>query len=89
MPFLNLDFARLFTGTKAAPDMVRPVQSRSGAGVPFALFGWGAGDDVPQSYEAQVRGLFCKNAVAQAALRLVTDAVGEVDIAASDARWRH
>ncbi len=86
MPFLNFDFARLFTGTKAAPDMVRPVQSRSGAGAPFALFGSGAGDDVPQSYEAQVRGLFCKNAVAQAALRLVTDAVGEVEIAASDAR---
>lgn len=85
---LNLDFIRRFTGTKSAPDMVRPLQSRSGAGVPFALIGSGgiAGDDVPQSYDAQVRGLFCKNAVAQAALRLVTDAVGEIEMTASDAR---
>ena len=87
MPF-TLDFMRLFSGTKSAPDMVRPLQSRGGTGTAFSLVGLagGAADDVPQSYEAQVRSLFCKNAVAQAALRLVTDAVGEIAIDASDPR---
>ncbi len=90
MPSFRIEFLRglgaALTGTKAGADMRRPVQARGSAGgFPLALAHAGA-DEVPLSYEAQIRTLFAKNAVAQAALRLVTDAVGEVAINASDPR---
>ncbi len=92
MPMFGIDFARLWAatglaglaGTKAGANMRRPVQGRVASAVPFAYSG--ADEDVPLSYEAQIRTLFTRNAVAQAALRMVTDAVGEVAIEASDPR---
>lgn len=85
MPVFGIDFARLFGGTKSAPDQRRPLQSRAGWSGVAGLIG-GSGEDVPLSYEAQIRTLFARNAVAQAAVRLVTDAVGEIALAASDPR---
>lgn len=54
----------------------RPALARHGSVA--ALGEW------PRSYEAQVREGYCHNPVAQRAVRLVSDAVGEAPIAASD-----
>ena len=64
-------------GRKAAPP-ARPELTRFGAGVA----GWSAGE---QSYEAQVREGYCRNPIAQRAVRLVAEAVSGAPLIAAPA----
>jgi len=64
-------------GRKSARDGVRPALAR-GSGS-FAHMG-----DWPQSYETQVRDAYCRNPVAQRAVKLVAESVAAAPIAASD-----
>ncbi len=54
----------------------RPALSRAGS-TPISLGEW------PRSYEAQVREAYCHNPVAQRAVKLVSEGVGSVPLAAS------
>ena len=67
-------------GLKAVRDRSRPVLSRVGVA---AVGSWLNGDGVP-GYEAQVRSGYCRNAVAQRAVKLVAEAVGNAPLLASD-----
>jgi len=62
-------------GRKSAPDAARPPLSRYG--------GQGTIGDWPRSYEAQVRAGFVDNAIAQRAVKLVAESVGDVPLTAS------
>ncbi|RYY47827.1 MAG: phage portal protein [Sphingomonadales bacterium] len=64
-------------GRKSARDGVRPALAR-GSGS-FAHVG-----DWPQSYEAQVRDAYCRNPVAQRAVRMVAEGVAAAPLKASD-----
>jgi HK97 family phage portal protein len=66
-------------GWKPGREASRPALARGG-GVPRALGEW------PQGYEPQVRAGYCSNAVAQRAVRLVTESVGGAPLDVSDAR---
>jgi len=65
-----------FFGRKAGRSDLRPVLSRGGR-APVLLGEW------PRSYEAQVRDGYCANPVAQRAVRMVAEGVGDAPIAAS------
>ena len=65
---------RLF-GWKAGREGARPALSRGGSGV--ALGAW------PRSYEAQVREGYAGNAIAQRAVKLVTESVAGAPVVAS------
>ena len=65
---------RLF-GWKAGREGARPALSRGGSGV--ALGAW------PRSYEAQVREGYAGNAIAQQAVKLVTESVAGAPVVAS------
>ncbi|HEU0067077.1 MAG TPA: phage portal protein, partial [Sphingomonas sp.] len=66
-------------GWLAGREESRPVLSRTGMGaVSGAIRQW------PQSYEAQVRDGYCRNAVAQRAVKLVAESVGGAPLIASD-----
>ena len=67
-------------GLKPGRDRSRPVLSRVGVA---AVGSWLNGDGVP-GYEAQVRAGYCRNAVAQRAVKLVAEAVGGAPLLASD-----
>ena len=62
-------------GRKSAPHEARPPLSRHGAGA--------IGGDWPRSYEAQVRAGFVDNAIAQRAVKLVSESVGDAPLTAS------
>ncbi|WP_404336190.1 phage portal protein [Sphingomonas sp. MMS12-HWE2-04] len=62
-------------GRKSVREGVRPVLARGGA---VTLGEW------PRSYEAQVRDGYCRNAIAQRAVRLVSEGVGAAPLTASD-----
>ena len=62
-------------GKRAGREQSRPALSRSGS----AAAAW------PPSYEAQVREGYCRNAVAQRAVRQVAEAVGSAPLLGSDA----
>jgi len=62
-------------GWKAGRGASRPALSRSGS---VALIG-----EWPQSYEAQVRGAYLANAIAQRAVRMVAEGVGGAPLSAS------
>ncbi|MET0240404.1 MAG: phage portal protein [Sphingobium sp.] len=64
-------------GRKAAAEVSRPVLARAWMHALGSPMG-----DWPQSYEAQVRTAVLANPVAQRALRLVSDAVGDAVVAA-------
>jgi len=64
-------------GRKSARDGARPALARGGGA--FASIG-----DWPQGYEAQVREAYCRNPVAQRAVRLVAEGVGGAPLEASD-----
>jgi HK97 family phage portal protein len=66
----------LFGRKSAGRDGVRPVLLRG-------FSNW-AGGAVPVSYEAQVREAYALNPVAQRAVRLVSEAVGNAPLSASD-----
>ncbi len=66
---------RLF-GWKAPREGARPALSRAGGG-------GGVLGEWPRSYEAQVRDAFAGNAIAQRAVKLVSEAVGSAPVAAS------
>ena len=63
-------------GRKSVREGVRPVLARGGGAV--LLGEW------PRSYEAQVRDGYCRNPVAQRAVRLVSEGVGSAPLQASD-----
>lgn len=67
-------------GRKAAAGASRPVLSRAWMnGLAAGMGEW------PQSYDAQVRAAVLANPVAQRALRLVSEAVGSVELRAEAA----
>ena len=65
-------------GGKAARESARPALSRVGA-----TFGGGGG--WAQGYEAQIREGYCRNPVAQRAVKLVAEGVAGAPLVASDA----
>jgi HK97 family phage portal protein len=67
-------------GRKAAPRAARPELTRFGAGTT----GWPTGE---QSYEAQVREGYCRNPIAQRAVRLVAEAVSGAPLIAAPAAF--
>lgn len=72
-------------GRRAGREGARPVLGRSalhpvGGGPPGQFGGQWA-----ENYEAQVRDAYCRNAVAQRAVRLVAEACGSAPVEASDA----
>jgi HK97 family phage portal protein len=68
---------KLFGRKSAGRDLSRPALARG-----FS-FGW-ARTEAPATYEAQVRSAYLANPVAQRAVRLVTDGVGNAPLIASD-----
>ena len=50
-----------------------------------ARFAVAPGSDVPLGYEAQMRALYLRNAIAQRAVRMIAEAVGDAPLAAADA----
>ncbi len=66
-------------GWKSGREESRPALSRGGAVAFGALLG-------AQSYEAQVRAGYMGNAIAQRAVKLVVEALGEAPLSASDPR---
>lgn len=70
-------------GPARAPVTVggRPALARGSMWSGGAL---AAGEALPVGYEAQLRELYLKNAIAQRAVRLITDAVADCPIAAPD-----
>ena len=72
-------------GWKAGRDGSRPVLSHAGVASVGAWQGraWSGGLGA-QGYEAQVRDGYCRNAIAQRAVRLVAEAVGNAALVASD-----
>lgn len=66
-----------FFGRKAARGSARPALAR-GFGVAFGCGEW------PRSYEAQVRDAYAQNAVAQRAVRLVAESLGQAPVACSE-----
>jgi Phage portal protein len=68
---------KLFGRKSAGRALARPALARG--------FGWGwARTEAPATYEAQVRAAYLGNPVAQRAVRLVTDGVGNAPLQASD-----
>ena len=65
-------------GGKAARESARPVLSRAGNGVAGAMGTWA------QGYEGQLREGYCRNPVAQRAVKLVAEAIAGAPIVASD-----
>ncbi|RYY22239.1 MAG: phage portal protein [Sphingomonadales bacterium] len=63
-------------GRKSARDAVRLPMARGGT--------LAAAGDWPQSYEAQVRDAYCRNAVAQRAVKLVCEGLSGAPLVASD-----
>ena len=64
-------------GRKSARERVRlPLARGSGS---FASAG-----DWPQNYEAQVREGYCRNPVAQRAVKLLVEGIGGAELEASD-----
>lgn len=59
----------------------RPPLGGAGFWAGFAGLG---GEALPVGYEAQIRELYLKNAIAQRCVRMITDAVADCPIAASD-----
>ncbi|HEX8300743.1 phage portal protein [Sphingomonas sp.] len=55
-----------------------------GVRLPLARAGMATAGDWPQSYEAQVREAYCRNPVAQRAVRLVAEGVSGAPLSASD-----
>ncbi len=67
----------LFGRKSAGRALARPALGRG-----FSR--WAGGGEAPLSYEAQVRAGYCTNPVAQRAVRLVIEAVGNAPLTASD-----
>ena len=65
-------------GRRSGREESRPVLARGLSGVPAAALG-----EWPATYEAQVRDGYCRNAVAQRAVRLVAEGVGAAPLEAS------
>ena len=69
-------------GWRAGREAARPALARANAP------GWAAAGQWPQGYEAQVREGYCRNAVAQRAVKLVAESVGGAPLDVGDARAR-
>ena len=69
-------------GGKAAREGARPALSRAGS--VWAYGGDGGAGGWPQGYEAQVREGYCRNPVAQRAVKLLAEAVAGAPLVASD-----
>jgi HK97 family phage portal protein len=75
-------------GLKSGREGARPALSGTGSagisrtGVPLTA-GWAGGPEWPRGYEAQVRDAYLGNAVAQRAVKLVAESVGEAPLTAS------
>ena len=67
-------------GRRTGRDGSRPVLSRAGV---VTMGGWRDGHAAP-GYEEQVRAGFCRNAVAQRAVKLVAEAIGNATLVASE-----
>jgi len=67
-------------GRRAGREDVRPVLGRSA----LSPVGGGPVGQWAENYEAQVRDAYCRNAVAQRAVRLVAEACGSAPVQASD-----
>ncbi len=67
----------IFGRKSAGRDLSRPALARG-----FS-FGW-ARTEAPATYEAQVRAAYMGNPIAQRAVRIVTEAVGNAPVSASD-----
>ena len=68
-------------GGKAAREGARPALLRAGSVFSYGDGGAGAW---PQGYEAQVREGYCRNPVAQRAVKLLSEAVAGAPLVASD-----
>ncbi|MBO9715066.1 phage portal protein [Sphingomonas sp.] len=71
-------------GRKSARGDARPALSRAGTAGGFGGGFGSAFGEWPQSYEAQLREAYCANPIAQRAVKLVAQAVGEAPLEASD-----
>lgn len=76
---------KIFGWKAAGTRDARPPLDLAGGGVRGRMRMWegGAPGAVPQSYRAQVQALYLRNAIAQRAVRLVADGVGDAPLVAA------